>query len=263
MNLALFYVWEDVRVWAHWNHSRHDWNDSLTPKLHLQLKLELLSASWYTNTWKKLGKREKLKAVVNICVSFTQYYLPHFSEDCSNSHEDSASLPPILPGRTVWDDHPPPLFAPKLFSSPRASFPICSLSCSQLWVWDKQNPGFLAVSADKKKFSLGAAEPEGCRLSAWACQRLEPISASVAEVRAERYENTISDRLGCLGPRSHTYLFSLTLSHLVFLGNNNQKYSTFKKNIFQLQIYLYSTSEPIYTQHHPLLLSGLFSSQQR
>ena len=21
MNLALFYVWEDVRVWAHWNHS--------------------------------------------------------------------------------------------------------------------------------------------------------------------------------------------------------------------------------------------------
>lgn len=200
---------------------------------------------------------------MNICVSFTQYYLPHFSEDCSNSHEDSASLPPILSGRTVWDDHPPPLFAPKLFSSPRASFPICSLSCSQLWVWDKQNPGFLAVSADKKKFSLGAAEPEGCRLSAWACQRLEPISASVAEVRAERYENTISDRLGCLGPRSHTYLFSLTLSHLVFLGNNNQKYSTFKKNIFQLQIYLYSTSEPIYTQHHPLLLSGLFSSQQR
>ena len=229
MNLALFHVWEDARVWAHWNHSRHDRNDSLTPKLHLQLKLELLSASWYTNTWKKLGKREKLKAVVNICVSFTQYCLPHSSKDCSNSHEDSASLPPILSGRGVWDAHPPPLLAPELFLSPRTSSPVCSLSCSQLWVWDKQNPGFLALSADKEKFSLGAAELEGCRLRAWGCQRLEPTSPSIAEVKAERSENTISDRLGYLGPRSHIYLFPLTLNHLDILGNNNQKYS---KNFF-------------------------------
>ena len=170
-------------------------------------------------------------------------------------------LPPILPGRGVWDAHPPPLLAPELFSSPRTSSPVCSLSCSQLWVWDKQNPGLLAVSADKEKFSLGAAELQGCRLRVWGCQRLKPTSPSVAEVRAERSENTISDRLGCPGPRSRNYLFPLTLNHLDFLGNNNQKYSNFLI-IFQLKIYLYSTSESIYTQHHPLLLSGLFSSQQ-
>ena len=30
-NLALFYVWEDVRVWAHWNHSFHIHQSCLGP----------------------------------------------------------------------------------------------------------------------------------------------------------------------------------------------------------------------------------------
>ena len=131
MNLALFYVWEDARVWALRNHSRHDRNDSLTPKLHLQLKLELLSASWYTNTWKKVGKREKLKAVVNICVSFTQYCLPHSSKDCSNSHEDSAlSLPFCLAGVYGMLIHPLswPQSCSHLLGLPLPSVPSPALS---------------------------------------------------------------------------------------------------------------------------------------
>ena len=31
MNLAIFYVWEDARVWAHWNHSFHEHLNYLVP----------------------------------------------------------------------------------------------------------------------------------------------------------------------------------------------------------------------------------------